>query len=218
MFLTAKNSKYNRSENVRGYDFPIVNLFSVTKSECTLRSTPNYPPLNRYLQKIVVGCPCTLCWLMLRWSVDISESRREHCFPSQTTPCTTIWLSCTVRQIKAWKRFLPIARVLGHAGLTLRSRLQCDFYKRDKEDKTKTNKSSYLVSCNFFTLLWLLSDSSRSDGRVIKQAVQRNHCQTSQSLSAATERWITDIVNARQLSSLGHALEGLYDTLLKSGS
>lgn len=33
----------------------------------------------------------------------------------------------------------------GHAGLTLRSRLQCDFYKCDKEDKTKTNKSSYLV-------------------------------------------------------------------------
>lgn len=38
---------------------------------------------------------------------------------------------------------------IGHAGLTLRSRLQCDFYKCNKEDKTKTNKSSYLVSCNF---------------------------------------------------------------------
>ncbi|XP_078372245.1 NAD kinase-like isoform X2 [Oculina patagonica] len=33
----------------------------------------------------------------------------------------------------------------GHAGLTLRSRLQCDFIKRDKEDKTKTKKSRYLV-------------------------------------------------------------------------
>ncbi|CAH3037789.1 unnamed protein product [Porites lobata] len=33
----------------------------------------------------------------------------------------------------------------GHAGLTLRSRLQCDFTKRDKEDEAKTGKSRYLV-------------------------------------------------------------------------
>ncbi|XP_068699563.1 NAD kinase-like isoform X1 [Montipora foliosa] len=33
----------------------------------------------------------------------------------------------------------------GHACLTLRSRLQCDFFKRDKEDKSKTKKSRYLV-------------------------------------------------------------------------
>ena len=35
---------------------------------------------------------------------------------------------------------------LGHAGLTLRSRLQCDFFKRDKEDKSLSKKSRYLVS------------------------------------------------------------------------
>ena len=34
----------------------------------------------------------------------------------------------------------------GHACLTLRSRLQCDFIQRDKDDKTKNNKSRYLVS------------------------------------------------------------------------
>lgn len=34
----------------------------------------------------------------------------------------------------------------GHAGLTLRSRLQCDFFKRDKEDKSLSKKSRYLVS------------------------------------------------------------------------
>lgn len=33
----------------------------------------------------------------------------------------------------------------GHAGLTLRSRLQCDFFKRDKEDKSLSKKSRYLV-------------------------------------------------------------------------
>ena len=38
-----------------------------------------------------------------------------------------------------------VAYFVGHAGLTLRSRLQCDFTKRDKGDEAKTGKSRYLV-------------------------------------------------------------------------
>jgi len=38
-----------------------------------------------------------------------------------------------------------VAYFVGHAGLTLRSRLQCDFTKRNKEDEAKTGKSRYLV-------------------------------------------------------------------------
>lgn len=34
---------------------------------------------------------------------------------------------------------------VGRAGLTLRSRLQCDFIKHDKEDKSNTKKTRHLV-------------------------------------------------------------------------
>lgn len=102
----------------------------------------------------------------------------------------------------------PITRFLGHAGLTLRSRLQCDFYKCNKEDKTKTNKSSYLVSCNFshfYGFYATREDQTRDRRSSTPDSVKTSLWNESVScfLHATPERWVTEWKTAFIFSLFG---------------